>query len=397
MSKKTEQTARLLDLIQPTLGIPDVPESGTLLERGLVLVLQAHLPVARANAGVDALRKQYEDWNEARVAQAQEIAAFLAPRSGNRSPEKLVKYVPAARAVKAYLQEVYQKTHGLSLEFLRDDPNGGAKTLAQMPLLGTYLGSILLSVAEPEKQPITLGHIRALDRLGLITRTTSIKKAREAVAPLIGKKISLRFAVAFGFVADSWCDSRKPVCWECQLREECPTGKKVYSDWKASQEKQAAARAREHSRRLAQDARDAARAKREDAREKKKQEADKARRERNRALDQKRAAALGKKSKATTGKAKAGKAATGKATTGKARAGSKSTTKAGAAKSAAAKSAAAKAKTAKKKVTKKASKATAASKSKSKAVTKKVAKKATSKVVKKASKKAATRKKTSRR
>lgn len=300
VSKKSEQITRILGLIHPPQGVPQPPESGTLLERGLMLVLQKQMPAQRAVAAVETLRKEYVDWNEARVAQSQELAAHLAPRSASRSPERLAKLIPAARDIRAYLQEVFQRTHGLDLEFIRTDPAAGAKVLAQIPMLGNYLGSVLLWIAENGEQPVTLGHIRVLDRLRLITRTSSIKKAREAVAPLVPKpEDALRFSVAFGYIADAWCDSRKPICWECQLREECPTGKKVFKDWKVQQEKLAGQREREETRRVAQEARDHARALREHAREQKKAQAEAARREREAARERKRLETERKKSVAS--------------------------------------------------------------------------------------------------
>jgi endonuclease III len=261
---------------------------------GMALALLEHFPLPRAEVVVETLRKSYEDWNEVRVAQAQELAAVLAGK-GTATPEKLRKLAPVACTVRDYLQELFQKTHGLDLEFLRADPAAGAKLLVQIPKLGSYLGSMLLSISEPGEQPLTMNHVRVLDRLKLLTRTSSIKKAREAVAGLIEPKDAVRFAMAIGWVADRWCDPRKPICWECCLVEECPTGRKIQKDWKAQQSRLALQRAREEARRKVQEEKDRRRAEREAERERKRREAEAKKREREEERRKKREAAAGAK------------------------------------------------------------------------------------------------------
>ena len=56
-----------------------------------------------------------------RVAQAQEIAAHMASKSRRDNPGHLRPYIAAARDARDFLQEVFQKTHGLELEFMKED------------------------------------------------------------------------------------------------------------------------------------------------------------------------------------------------------------------------------------------------------------------------------------
>lgn len=300
MTKKTDQVLELLAKVELPSGVPEPPKEGSLLERGMILALLAHMSPQRAEAVVATLKKAYVDWNEARVAQAQELAQHLAGKSG-KAGERGAKLVPAANAIKAYLQEVFQRTHGLDLEFLRGDAAAAAKVVTAMPMLGNYLGSVLLYLADAE-QPVTASTVRVLDRLGLLSRTSSVKKAREAMGPLIPPDQALRFAAGFGYVADRWCDARKPTCWECVLVESCPTGKKVFRDWKVQQERLALQRAREETKRVALEAKEAARRERDAERQRKRDAAAllKAEREAKRAQARSEKAAQAQKAKQRT-------------------------------------------------------------------------------------------------
>lgn len=278
MSKKSDQITKLLGQEELLKALPDTGIEGTLLELGLYAVLLREVAPSRAVSAVQALRKSYEDYNEARVAQAQELAEVIAPKG--KGVAHLARHLPAARLVKLYLQEVYQKTHSLELEFLVEDPVGGARTLAQMPLVGTAAGCYLLYLAEEGEMPVTSGLVRVLDRLSVMTRTSSVRKVREALAADVPEENRLRLAFVLGAIVDGWCETRKPACWDCPMLDDCPTGKKVYREWKVQQERLEKQRQKEEARRLAQEKRDVARRAREEERERKRLEVEEKKRER---------------------------------------------------------------------------------------------------------------------
>ena len=400
MSKKTDVVPSLIHRVPKRWPIPKPPIPGdTLVEKGVVLILARHMAQPAAEGSLTALKKVYEDWNEARVSQIQEIAAHIKPGGkGGKAGGKIA--LQAATSLKTYLQEVFQRTHGMTLSELIEDPAGATKHILQMPFLGIASGSYLLWLANEGKLPIHSGLVRVLDRIGLIRRAGSGKKGRELIEPLVPEGGGVDFLVAFGEVADRWCDSRRPLCHECPLVNDCVYGKKAYKDWQALQVRLEIQRKREEARRIEQEKKDAARREREEARAKKKAEADAKKKARE--VDRKRRAhehelakmrrqsvkqAAAKKAaakKVAAKKAAAKKAAAKKAAAKKAAA-KKAAAKKAAAKKAAAKKAAAKKKTAKK-ITKKATKKVAkkAAKKATKKTTKKAAKKVTKKVTKKA-------------
>lgn len=292
MSKKSEIAAKLQQKIHPRWTTAHPMKDASLLEQGMLAVLLRHMSQEKAESAIVALREGFADWNEMRVAQAQEIAGLMLRKGKRPSRHSIRNSIAAARDARDYLQEVFQRVHGLDLEILREDPTAGGKLLQQLPKLGLAAGSQLLFLANGGQLPVHGGLVRVLDRLGLVSRTGSVKKSGEAIAPLVPDGKALEFAVRFSEVADRWCDARKPLCPECVLVEECPFGRKVAHDWRVQQTRLAATRAREEARRLALEKKEAARRAREEARDAKKAEADAKRLEREKArlarIDEKR-------------------------------------------------------------------------------------------------------------
>ena len=346
-----------------------------------MFVLMRELTEKQAEATVRSLRAAWPDWNELRVSQVQEIVASMKSKSDTTS-------IASARLTLEFLQDVFLNNHGFDLEFVEKDLGAGGKALASWPSLGIPGAHFLQWIAGAGVLPVTAGLVRVFDRLGLIERTTSYKKGLDQLEKLGPAKGvgALEFSLLFGTVAEKWCDARKPLCHDCPLVEECPTGKKNYLDWKATQERLAIQRAKEDERerkRLEVEAKREARRLEREA--KKKAEADK------------KAAAEAKKREE-----KAKLAAEAKKEAEAKKKASKKTTKKAAAKPSAKKTESTKAT---KKVTKKATKKTAskpapakkatkkpAAAKPAKKVTKKAAKKTTKKAAKKTTKKAATKK-----
>jgi endonuclease III len=280
VSKKSEAVQKLLKKITPRQPLPKPVKDLNLLEHGMICILLRHMPQERAETVIATLKKAYPDWNELRVAQAQEIAAEMLSKGRKASRETIQSALPQARDVRDYLQEVFQKTHSLDLEFLREDLAASGKLVTQMPFLGLPAASYLLWLASDKQLPVHGALVRVLDRLGLIARTASMKKARDVIDPLVPDGEALEFVAAFGEVADRWCDARKPLCHECVLVDDCSYGKKAFQEWKALQVRLEAQRVKDDARRAAIQKKEEARRAREAAREAKRVAAETAKKER---------------------------------------------------------------------------------------------------------------------
>ena len=420
MSKKNALVARILKEVEPSLPLPehfspDLP----LVEQGALLVLMRHMTQKQAEGSIVALRGAYEDWNEVRVCQVQEIAAHL-KNGGRKADARSRERTKAAASLKTYLQEVFQKTHGLELEFLAEDIPEGGKLLMEMPFLGLTQGSALLWLAAGREVPVHLALVKFLDRMGLITRTTSIKKAQGMIGPLVPKDRSLAFTVAFHEAMGGWEDEEAPIFARVEVLQSIAYGKKAFQDWKNARARAEQQRIREEARLAVQREREERERAKEEARAQKRAEAEAKRRarelekkrreeDRKRKAAQREAEAKAKAEKAAADKkeaaakreaakkAAAKKAAAQKLAAQKAAAKKKAATKKATAKKAAAKKAAAKQTAAKKAAAQKAAAKTKATAKKSASKTKSAAKKKTSTRKAPAKKKAAAKKATAKR
>jgi hypothetical protein len=211
------------------------------------------------------LRALYPDWNELRVSQSQEIASLMTTGKLHAPVADIQKLLPVVRDAREYLQEVFQKTHGFDLDFLKDDA-GALKLVTNMPFLGTAGASWLLWLANGRQVPVHGAMVRALDRVGIVTRGAGSKKQKELVEPHIPKGEELRFVAAVGELVDRWCTSAKPLCHECPLVDDCVFGRKNFQEWKVAQARAEAQRVKDEARRAVLEKKEAAKRAREDAR-----------------------------------------------------------------------------------------------------------------------------------
>ena len=265
MTKKSDLVAKLLSKIEPRWALPTPLEGAKLLEQGLHAVLCRRLDTKASARAVEQLHAAYADWNELRVAQAQEIAGVL--RVGPQG-------VLVAGDVRAYLQEVFQRSHGLDLEFLRDDAEAVKRFTATLPFIGMACAHYLMWLAGGGELPVTNALGRVLDRMGLVARTSNVKKARAAITPLVQKGKELEFVAKIGEVASRWCDPKKPLCHECAVVDDCRYGRKAFREWRLQQERMEVQRIREEARLATLRKKEEARRAREEARAQKKSEAE---------------------------------------------------------------------------------------------------------------------------
>jgi len=244
VSDQATRIAQRLDLVPERWKAPPAESVAgiTLLEVGLLCVLARHLSAPQADRTAKALAAAYPDWNDLRVSQIQEFEAHI--RTKNVQLRQQV-----ARDVKAYLQDVFQKNHGYDLEFLREDLGEAGKFVLQLTELGASAGHYLLLVASGGEVPVTAGVVRVLDRLGLLRRTSSIRRVQEVLEPIIPPDQRASFAIRVGQVIESYCDAKKPLCWECVLVRACPFGKKIEVKWRARKKRQEEQERREEQQR----------------------------------------------------------------------------------------------------------------------------------------------------
>ncbi|MEZ6017030.1 MAG: hypothetical protein R3F49_18075 [Planctomycetota bacterium] len=252
--KKTEFAERLIAEVTPRYPLPKAPlADASLLEQGAYIVLLRHLTEAQSEASVRALREAFGDWNEIRVSQAQEISPYLKSSSRKKGAELLNELKPVAELLRDYLQDVFQETHHLDLEELREDEAVASKVVTSLKVLGMTGAGYLMYVAQGLRFPVHIPLVRMLDRLGIVARSASLKKAREAIEPLVPKGQELAFTIAIHEVIDRWDDEVAPIYEVVPVLQATPLGKKSLKDRQVAAAKAEAQRKRDEERQRKED------------------------------------------------------------------------------------------------------------------------------------------------
>lgn len=311
MAKKSDLIPQLIADTKTRQSYPTGPKEGlTLLEQGAVVALMKHMTQNQAEASVTALRNAYGDWNEARVSQYQELAQHLRTSSRKKGVALLRDLTPAARSLKDYLQDVFQKTHGLELEFLRDDEQQAVKTMSELVVLGLPGAAYLLWVATGQI-PIYLPLAKLFDKLGLIPKTSSIRKARTTIEPLVPKGQDLPFLLAMYEIVELLDHPVSPSFSTVPALKATPYGTKAHEDFLNAQARAAAQAERDEARRIAAEKKEAELEAKEEEKRRKKSEAEAKKRaremERKRKASQKERDAERKKKEAEKAKIQAKK------------------------------------------------------------------------------------------
>ena len=278
VSKKTELVERLIKEVELRHPIPKEPMEGvSLLEQGAAIVLMRHMTEIQAKQSVKALKASFDDWNEIRVSQSQEIASHLKTSGRKKGVALLRDRKGAALALKDYLQDVFQETHHLDLEELREDEQTAGKVAMSLQALGLPGAAYLVWVATDGMVPVHTALMKLLDRLELIPRTTSVKKARASIDGIVPKGKELEFTLAFHEIIERWEDEKAPIYLSVPSLLATPYGTKSMKEREASMARAEAAARREEER-----------VRKEEERERKKAEAEA--RKRARELERKRKA-----------------------------------------------------------------------------------------------------------
>jgi hypothetical protein len=256
VSKKSDLISRLLEVHTPRRPVPKSEvEDFDLVQQGLYMVLLRHMTEQQAEASVRALQKAYEDWNELRVSQTQEIAQHFRTSTRKKGTDKLISFAPIALELKDYLQEIFQQTHSMSLERFLADPSDGWKMLEKMPVTGITGGAYLAFVAKKEV-PVFPSLVKLLDRLGLVAKPGPGKNAIGALVP-DGK--TREFTVAIYDVLEFWDDPKEPSYVRYPLLQETSHGKKSLVERDSAIAKAESQRKKDEERRKKDDEKERAR------------------------------------------------------------------------------------------------------------------------------------------
>jgi hypothetical protein len=386
----------VLNLLEKQFGSPpsSARDEDPLLDHLLVAVMVTYADLDGARAIVRGISERFLDFNEARVSPLYELEAVLAPHV----PKE--QHRAAAWHLRMAMQDVYEGSHGLDLEPIRDaTPEEQRAFIKHLPNIPGGAAALVYQIALGDKQ-LAYGPLEEhlLKRLGLQPRSTTRQRIRAALEKKVKAADRLRFAWLCGHGAHLYEQDFDPSHPFCKLLVRINARELLVREQERKRE-EARKAAEEKKRKLEEE-----RQRKAEERERIKREKEEAKRARQEELKRKKAEAIAqKKAEAVKKKAAAAKkkaaAAKKKAATAKKKAAAAkkkaaaAKKKAAAAKKKAASSRSAKKKSAKKKTAKKAAKKKAAKKAAKKKIARKAAKKVSKKKV---SKKKAAKKKTAK-
>ena len=174
----------VLERCDKAFGALSQPETSSVLEKAVYLVLREGLSATAVDKAMQALRAEYVDWNEVRVSSPSELSRTML---GTSRAGSLRKSHPFAQRVREMLDQVYGDRNDTSLEFLTElkarDQIEFLEDLDDLGIHNAYAlvqwlsGDAKLTLVSPELA-------RAAQRLGL-TDTAAVTKVKKQLSDML--------------------------------------------------------------------------------------------------------------------------------------------------------------------------------------------------------------------
>jgi len=170
----------------------------------------------RGSVALGLLHREFVDWNEVRVTRDAELTRVLAA----------VKLTTGQAArLRSILATLFDRTNTLSIDQVRGKPLheigvllatlGASRRASSATALGA-LGANVLAL-EP-------GGLRVLRRLAAVAATTEADEALEQLGTVVAAADRADFYWLLAEHARVTCRERAPLCRNCVLLKDCPTG-----------------------------------------------------------------------------------------------------------------------------------------------------------------------------
>lgn len=189
----------------------------------IATVLSQHTSDKNSDRAYHQLKKEYPEWEEVRKSKIQRLEKTI--RSGGLARIKSIR-------IQEILNEIKKRNGKLTLDFLSGHPVSKArKYLESLPGVGPKTAScvLLFSLGKPVLPVDTHVH-RVSRRLGLIGNKVSAEKAQVLLESMIPVKERYAFHMALIRHGRTICKSYRPLCRDCFLLTECPSGLRIEGD-----------------------------------------------------------------------------------------------------------------------------------------------------------------------
>ena len=180
----------------------------------VMTILSQHTSDKNSERAFDNLQAAFPDWDAVRVAPTETIADTI--RSGGLADAK-------APRIKGVLEQIYQKTGRVSLDFLDEMTTTEAKNyLNAFHGVGpkTTACVMMFSLCRPVL-PVDTHVFRVSHRLGLIEKRIGEARAHDALEALIPPERVYAFHVHMIRHGRRVCIAQRPRCSACALQTKC--------------------------------------------------------------------------------------------------------------------------------------------------------------------------------
>ncbi len=231
ITNKQQVLTTALTALRKKFPPPPEPPRRPILEEVLYAILREGVPSAVADAAFGRLKAAFFDWNEVRVSSVQEVADVLAgiPGAGDR-----------AKRVVDFLQEHFERTYSFDLEDLeKKGLKQAAKQLARYKDKGVtdfVVAWVTQRSLGGHAVPLDGPSLRVLRRLG-VADTDDLEAVRASVEHYVPKAKGYEFTEELIQHADAVCVEGTPLCPQCPLKSDCPTGQELLAKAKAKDAK----------------------------------------------------------------------------------------------------------------------------------------------------------------
>lgn len=232
-TNKQQILATTLTALKKKFPPPPEPPKRPIIEEVVYAICREGVPSAVADAGFARLKTVFIDWNEVRVSSVQEVADALGklPGAGDR-----------AKRVVDFLQEHFERTYSFDLEDLeKKGLKQAAKQLARYKDKGVtdfVVAWVTQRSLGGHAVPLDGPSLRVLNRLGVTDADADdLEAVRASVEHYIPKAKGYEFTEELIQHADAICIEGTPLCPQCPLKSDCPTGQELLAKGKAKDAK----------------------------------------------------------------------------------------------------------------------------------------------------------------
>jgi hypothetical protein len=178
-----QRLVAILPLLEKQFGAIQPPETTSVLEKAVYLVLREGAGEPAGGRALASLREGFIDWNEVRASRPVELAVMMSPGARGAAQRRLLD---TARRVKDLIDQVYGDRNDTSLEFLLEQKTKERleylEDLEDLGLHNAYALAQWLS-AEDKLVAVSPGMAKAAHRLGL-SDSAAVAKVRTSLSSL---------------------------------------------------------------------------------------------------------------------------------------------------------------------------------------------------------------------